>query len=55
MMFLTHSDNWHWQPPIPPSYYRGWYIENDDGEPIIGPFKTETEAQEELQAQGEPA
>lgn len=47
--FITHSDNWLWTPPIPARAYRGWYIENDDGEPINGPFKTEAEAQEELE------
>lgn len=46
--FIEHSDDWAWQPPIPPRAYRGWWISNDDGDPINGPFATRGEAQEEL-------
>jgi hypothetical protein len=46
--YIEHSDSWPWQPPIPPGAYRGWYISNDDGEPIVGPFVTEVEAAAEF-------
>lgn len=46
--FITHSDNWNWRPPIPDRFYRGWWIEGEDGS-MDGPFKTEAEAQEELE------
>jgi hypothetical protein len=44
--FVEHSDNFLSPAPAP---LRGWYISNDDGEPVDGPYATKSEAEYELQ------
>lgn len=46
--FIEHSDDWNWQPPIPARFYRGWWISNDDGEPMDGPYQSREIAEEIL-------
>ena len=47
--FIEHSDDWSWQPSIPARLYRGWYISNDDGEPMDGPYPTREALDERLE------
>lgn len=48
MKFIEHSDDWSWAPPIPFKHWVGWWISNDDGDAMHGPFETKAEAEEEL-------
>lgn len=47
--YLQHSDEWYWQPPVPVRLWEGWYVTNDDGLPMDGPYKTKAEAKAEMQ------
>lgn len=47
--FIEHTDSWIYAPPAPPNLWRGWWVSNDDGEPMHGPFKTKESATEHLE------
>ena len=47
--FIEHSDDWTHAPPVPPKLYKGWWVSNEDGEPMHGPFKAKADAAEHLE------